>query len=340
MPVEFTQRPLTKIDFAVDDTKTLAIPRDKSIRRMILRFIINLTTTAATPTYTEDDILDIIKKIRLVMDGSDNKFNVSARKYYYVEQFEKQTTPAKVAPTTSVSTTADAIVVLTMDFANDRLDRNDLSALLQARKLSSLDLEIDWGKAADLATANVPTVNVSDSSCEVEILEVSGEVEATDESGEETSTNVFDLDVDDIRETESTVEIPTADKQSFDADTVKENITPAPANILMHMLMVTDNKIKTDALLTSIKIQQESPTEKRLIQRTYKSLREEGKTEHALESIPVGIVFLDYVDLFDGGLENSGNEGDTKWRFLTKAAGTAQEDFIQIFTRSVSVAKE
>ena len=333
MVTRWTSRPIGSVPFVVNSEQTLEIPRDKPIRRMILRFIINLTNGGTPPTFIEDDILKLIKKIRLVENGSDNKVNLPARTMFFVEQFEKGTRPFKIDPETGAGVTADAIVTLQMDFASDRLNENDLSALLQSRRLSSLDLEIDWGDAADIASANAPTINAGVSECEVEIREVSGTIRR-----ENRDISVFDLDTIDIIEQTEILPID-ANHDSFDSDTLPKDVKPAPANILTNMFIVLDDGVRSNARVTDFKTQRESPDTVRILERTFNSLFEATKTEYAQEALPTGVLYVDWVDKLAGGLINAGNEGDIKFRFLT-AGITVNEDTIDIFTRSVQIPRQ
>lgn len=336
MPIEFNERPIGQIDYVTNFTKFLDIPRDRAIRRMVMRFILNLTTGGVAPTYTEDDILNVIKKIRCVLNGNDNKFNTSARLWFYVEEFEKSTEVRRVAPTSSVSTTADSEVVLIADFAQQRLNEDDISALLPARRFASIRLEIDWGGTTDLATANAPTINAS-SRCLVEIREATGE-DVILINGEEKKTKIDDMNFQDIREGMDTLPID-ANYTSFDNSTLKKNVIPAPAQIRTHLLLVRDETApsgnKSNALLTDIKIQKEVGRARNILQRTFLSLFGEQKVEYALEALPTGVIYIDWMDKLIGGLINSGNEGDVKFRFLT--AGFVAGQNIDIFTRHVEI---
>ena len=336
MPIEFNERPVGQVDFSANNTKKLDIPRDRMLRRMVMRIILNLTTGGTAPTYTEDDILNVVKKIRLVLNGNDNKFNTSARLWFYVEQFEKGTAVQRVAPTSAISTTADAEVVLIADFAQERTNEDDISALLPARRFASITLEVDWGAAADLATANAPTINAA-SRMLVEIREATGE-DTILINGEATVKNIDDLDYIDIREGMDTLPID-ANYSSFDSSSLKKNVIPAPAQIRTHLLLVRDQTSpagnKSNALVTDVKIQKEVGRPRNILQRTFHSLRGEQKVEYQQESLPVGILYLDWLDKLTGGLINSGNEGDVKFRFLTTGFVSGQN--IDIFTRHVVI---
>lgn len=325
--MSWQERPVGTIPFTSGQIGAkLQIPRDNPLRWIALRFRFGLTTTATAPTYTEDDIQNLIKKIRLVMNGNDIKFNVSARLDYYIEKFEKRTAPFKIAPTSSVSTTADAVVTLLIDFATNRLNENDKSALLLADVLSSLDLLIDWGTSADLASANAPTINASE--CTVEIRELADL--PTDKNGNRS----VKLQVRDIREIEDSITL-VANKTSYDSSAISYNIVPAPSTIMTHGFMILASGVKSNSDVTSIKVQKEKNGKKAWIERNFNILREEMKVRYAQESLDTGFLYLDYVDRLEGGLPNLGNEGDNRIRMLT-SSGVGGSDSASVFIRSSS----
>lgn len=326
--MSWQERPVGTIPFTSGQLGAkLQIPRDNPIRWLTLRFRYGLTTGATAPTYTEDDILNLCKKIRLVMGGNDIKYNVSCKVAYYIEKFEKKTAPYKVAPTSSTSTTADAVVTLLIDFATNRLNENDKTALLLADTLSSLDLLIDWGTAADLASANAPTINAS---------EVTVEMREYANLPVDSKTNLrsTQLSVRDIREIEDSITL-VANKVSYDTSSIAYNIVPAPSTIMTHGLLVLASGVKSNTDVTSIKIQKEKGGKKAILERNFNLLREEMKTRYAQESLDTGFLYLDYVDRLEGGLQNLGNEGDTRLRLLT-SAGVGGSDLVSVFVRSSS----
>lgn len=333
--VTWTQRPIGEVAFQANSKVPLKLPRDKSYRHLKLRFVINLTTGASAPTYKQDPIGQLIKKIEIVQAGDDIKTSISGRLWVFVEKFEKKTDPYTVAPTTATTTTADAILTIQADFAVDRTNENDVRALLhtrpKGRQLSSLDLIITWGAASDMASANAPTINAV-SKCIVEAREASGLVRVRDKDGKEQDINVQDLEVDDIREIEDVIPL-LANKTSYDASTVAHNIAPAPATHLTHMLLASDNGVRSDSLITSLKIQNEVGGANRILENSWNALKESTKAEYALESIPEGILYLDFIDLFNGGLVHVGTEGDIKYRMLTSGTVENGVDVANLFVR-------
>lgn len=329
--VDWTQRPIGEIPFVANSPQKLALPRDKSYRRIIMRFVINLTTGATAPTYLQDDITRLIKKIEILKSADDIVTSISGRLWWFIEKFEKKTDPYYVAPTSATSTTADAIVTLMADFAIDRTNENDTRALLHTRpnnhQLSNLELKITWGSASDIASANAPTINAA-SKCIVEAREASGTAVLADGS----QVNVNQLPTRDIREIEDVIPLLN-NKTSFDASSVPYNISPAPAVHMTHGLLVSDAGVRSDALVTSLKIQNEVGGTNRMIENSWNALKESTKTEYAQESLPVGFLYLDHLDMFDGGIVHLGTEGDLKYRLLTSNGVTEGTDVVNLFVR-------
>jgi len=333
---DFTQRPLEDIPFKTDDESKINLPRDMAIRRIVLRFVLEVVNGGSLPVNFEDDILNILKKIRIVRNGSNVKFDMTGRMMFFTEKNTKGTTPDKTDLPTTISTTVNGEVTLAIDFATNRQNQRDTSALLKTRgpRLSSLTLGITFGNINDVQSANAGVITVANSKVEVEIEEVTG---TTVSKGANVDVNTPDYKPVDYIETTRTIDLENSAKTSFDNDTQKENVIPAPANLVANGFMVVDDSTgaKDDTFITSLKIQRESPFQKRIIQRTWLSARKENKAEHSLEVSSLGFLYWDYVDVLGIGLINNGAEGDVKYRFLKIATVS---DRIELYTKSFAVA--
>lgn len=334
MTLRFTERPIGTISFDEDTTngggngaQGFDIPRDKPIRRIILRFFWSITN-GGSGVLDQDGILNVIKAVRLEADGSDVLVHLDGRIAYFLEQYEKGTTPYFVDGTES-SETASAYLTLALDFATNRKLEKDISALLMAHRFSSLKLFIDWGAVADAYSTTTGTSFVdANSGCQVEIKEVSG----TKDDGK----NIRDHDPIQIIEGIKTVDLD-ASKLTFDDDAQQINVTPSPSSIMTNLLMVLDNDQRSNARVTDIKIQRQSPETENIIQREWLNLWSANKAEYGIETLQDGVLLIDYLDkLGAGGLRNFGNQGDLKYLLLTDASVNESQDDIVIFTRSVS----
>ena len=89
MVLEYRDIRIDTVAFDENTTKILAIPRVNAIRWIDLAFFVeSVEGNTADPTEIQDTILNIIKKIRLVVDGDENKINIDGRKAFFLEKIE------------------------------------------------------------------------------------------------------------------------------------------------------------------------------------------------------------------------------------------------------------
>lgn len=138
-------------------TKTLDIPRDRWIRRMILKQHIQYDTGASAPSLNEDNPFSNVPNLRLVagMPGGtkDTLIDSSLASLARMNTFDYGHELPKAKTTTSTSQsnqTVDSEVVL--DFAQVPRNKWDMSALIPARYLSSLQLSATFGADSTLGT--------------------------------------------------------------------------------------------------------------------------------------------------------------------------------------------
>ena len=310
------------------------IPRDKPIRRIVLRFFWSITN-GGSGVLDEDGVLNLIKGIRLVADGNRTLVHLNGRMANFLEKYEKGTAPYLVDGT-EANETATATVTLALDFSLNRKLEKDLSALLMAHRFSSLRLFVDWGAVADAYSVTTGTsFTDANCGCEVEIREVSGVVEAGD-VGQPEGSNIRDANPPQIIEQIKTVDLE-ASRLEFDSDAQAIDITPAPSNVLTHALMVLDNDARTNSRVTDIKYQRQSPETENLFERDWDVLWAENKTEYSIETLDMGFLLFDFLDKIGvNGLRNVGNAGDIKLLLKTDASVNESQDDIVIFTRSVA----
>jgi hypothetical protein len=338
MVLQTKERPLSGgVAYEANKTKRIEVDRDNLIRRMALLFnIVVTTTTTSGTTIIQDDILNIVKKIRLVMDADDNKFNVDLTKWLFVEQIEKGTLPYRDAfaiPTTGTSATFQVLV--NADFAQARQNLSDVTALLDAPNKSSLFLEIDWGDITRVLEVPNDTIIDSDTELKISLTEV------FDDQGAEANAQLATAGFIDLREGTDQFDITKA-YQSYDDSTLQQQVEPVPANILTHLLVgkeditsVSGSPTRSNTVIDQIKVENIKGVGEKIIQVTYDQLHLGNKSEYGLESIQDGVAYIDWIDQRRGGLANFVAEA-IKWRFLTPAPTATETNSIDLYTRYVS----
>ena len=223
--LEWSERILdTALAFDESTTKSLDIPRDNPIQQIVCEFFV-VFVNGTSPVETDDGLLEIIQNVKLVTGAKDVKFSKSGRQWYYLEKDDMKSAPYRTTFDTTNSATHTEKVVMVHHFQADPFDRQDFSALLPANRFSSLVLSVQWATKDDVST-NITSITDASSGVNVQIREVSGTV--TTDKGE---VDIGSVGFADIREDAKVIAIPP-NKTSFDTATLKENITPSPANIL------------------------------------------------------------------------------------------------------------
>ncbi len=338
MVLQTKERPQSQpLPFSKNNTARLEIDRDNLIRRMamLMNIVVTTTTTAGTGII-EDDLLNIFKKVRLVMDADDNKFNIDLTKFLFVEQVEKGTLPKRdVFAIPSTGTSATFQILVNADFAQARQNLSDVTALLDAPNKSSLFLEIDWGAIEDVIVT--PNDTVIDALTEVNV----SLTEVFDDAGAEANAKLASAGFIDLREGTDQFLITKANT-SFDDSVLQEQVEPVPANILTHLLITkeditseTGTPTRENSVLDQVKVENIKGVGEKIIQVSWDQLTFGNKAEYGLESPQTGVSYIDWIDQRRGGLANFVAEA-IKWRFLNPAPASSETNSIDLYTRYVS----
>ena len=335
LAVKFKRSKIGTVSFDENTTKKLEIPRVNAIRKLIMRiFVEAVEDNTADPTEEAHSILNIIKKIRLVMDGDENKFNIDGMSWYFAEKYAKGSNPFTNKDDDHLqNTTKTWEVQLTADFASNRLEDNDISALLPAGKFSKLDLEFDWGDKDDIYSALASGITTTDANSGVTVEFVEAFLDPAVHNGEDIKKFVKGTLVPfiDFRETTSVSPNLAAGKDNFEDAFVEDEIHPVPAIIYVHLLqafaVTSDQKGNdlSDSVVTDIKVLDTRGDGDNKVTSNWTILHQEAKIERSLETIEAGVAYLDYIDILGNGLTNVDTDDTQKLRILSGATGSLRK---------------
>ena len=329
MVIKFREYKIGKLAFKADNTEVLKIPRINAIRWLDMDFFIKHVATASDPIEIQDTILNIIKSMKLTIDGDELRMNEDARKAFFFETIEKGTEPAtNKDDNQALSTTKTWFVHLRWDFAVNRLNEHDIRALLPARLYSKLELSVDWGAVGDMFSADPGTITVADSGCKVEVREAFDTENkvafAKGQAGEgfiEFRETIASLDVDVVH-------------TNLTDDTLEHTIKPNPRLITKQLFLTKDSGgVRVDDVIEKIRLEDTRGSGDIISTRDWDMLNRYLKTEYQLESLPAGIGFNDYVDQNGVGLLTD-NDGSIKFK-IQNIAPTGTEKF-EVLTRYIN----
>lgn len=320
MPI-LTSTPLTeKVEFSANATKKIKIPRNRFIRALQLRLEAKAVNGATGPTLHEDNPMSLVKRIRLIANGNDVIFDAPMALRWYESKYIFQAEPERVQTSTTASATSTAIAEVTVDFATDDANEQDISALLPAHAMTDLELEVDWGTNTDLATANAPTITAADTFIKVSVVEADltdADIAALTELFGEART---------MRKIVRTIEHSVS--STNDNFTFSKNLTVGGL-VQRHLIEVIDNSVRNDTLVSRYRFRQSSPVQADLEDRLFPQSQARDKRKYHLESVVKGITILDwqekgYLDLTEL------KEGDVKYEHNNgSVTGTAKVVLVQ-----------
>jgi len=317
------------------------LPQDNPLRRISLTFQIDVNTPSGdTPAtgFIQNGLLKFIKKMVVLMDGVDNKFAVSALTYYHASKFQNATKPfstAETAGTVAADSTVSSFFSFTIDFAQNKNDLNDMSGLLNAPALSSLDLIVDWGAITNLYSAVQDTVILPSTKCSISVDEV-----YDDGTGDNELDSAI-INAVDFRETEDAFFV-TKLNDSFGTSEQEEKMLPVPSTILQQMLLTETNittpasTILSNAVVSDLKIQNVRGGQDLIFIDKWNDLQRQQKADYALEKgdNDDGLVFINWAELRFGGLLNNVVDA-IKFKFLTLAPAASTENRILLYNKHI-----
>ncbi len=331
MPIEANERPIKTLTLSDDTAENiLELPQDAAYRWIHGRVIFDLSNGANVPTLKENDILNYVKAIGIRRNGRLYKFRLPLHFMHVLETIKKGKAPYKKDPvTTANEDNYEAIADFTIDFARNILNDSDISALLQTKNLSNLELVVQTGNKGDIASANAPTINSA--KIELEIREYFGDVNGLDINDDRDGVKMTDV----IQVTE----VHNLETGRTQFDKLAQNIDlVASAALLEQMLVVKDNGVLSDSRVTDVKYARVRPTagfpKRDFVERSWNALNEKNVTGYALDSKLTGVVYINWVEKLGSlGLVTRSKSYDLL-RLLTNGVNAAQDN-IEIYTMYV-----
>ena len=312
-PNERTLTNLTLVDNEPLNKKKLEL--DGAYRWLVLTFILNMTNTATPPTLIEDGFLKYFTAVGIRRNGKTFKFNQPLR-FAVKKQTNDVGTPSFFQDVDlTASATYDAIVQYTVHFAEDILNENDISALLQTKGLTNLELIISTGDINDIFSANAPTINTR--TVEIEIRDFTGkgrEGGDINDPTEEKMTDIFEL----VEEIDLEVGKTSFTKLAQEIDMV------SGSNILEHAGLILDNGLASDDRVTDLRTFNVKPRTSDL-ERNFKSLSRQTKTNSTIETRIKGFFVINWQ-------EKLGRAG-----FVT---GVKSKELIQLLTNGIVAGQD
>lgn len=321
------------IPFKKDGLTFIKIPRDNPLRRISCVLKVKFADGGVDAVGAiQDGLLKLVKEMRLVRNGSDNKIDVDLKSYFYASAMQLGVQPSRDVIPDPATFVNFFKVAFTFDFAKFKNDLGDLNHLLNAPDLESLNLKIQWGSIADIfTTPNVTTIDAT-TSIKVSIIEV-----YDDQGKKEELANLLGNAIDYLEAVE-TFDV-TKVNDSFPGSQQTEKIQPVPhIHEITTFITSLNDETRSDDVIDILKVANVTSGGETILIENWDDYRARIKSDFALDTNIVGVLPIDWDTLRRGGLRVIEDDA-IKWFFQTAApvGGSAAPTKIRIYKKTYAV---
>jgi hypothetical protein len=292
--VRFRFRPLETQELTQADNteQKMEIPRDAYIRRIFMRLYMQVNSGSAV-SLNEDNPMSLIKTVRLEDGYGFQYLNCKFAYLHYLNCFDsEEVQPRKKTPSTASQTNQSAYAFAVFDTRVNPQDPNDISALIPAEELSSLNLFVNWGAEADLDSGSGFNINWAKLQVVIEEVLLTQQEKAS----------LFGSRLERLLKPKISEDVKTIDASYSDLK-FQYNL-PMGAWLKRSALITILNGVRSNALISKYQIKQEKPEGIELATYTWDIAQMINKHEYNLadpiESDQItlaGFVLEDYKDI-------------------------------------------
>ena len=317
-----------------DTDNEIKLIRDFALRRLSLKFHLEFTTGAdASGALKNQGVLNIIKKIKIVLNETEILRAYTGLEKYLVDYFETKHPPVK---------TADAVIAangtlvwewqIDIDFSSTRFILSNVDAVLPLPITDSANLVIQLSNPNDIY-ANAGAVSLDEDSSYVQMTNV---IAYESNGNSNKSLDAVIKDAVPIYEGSNTREEIDREYDGFDNDQWAKPFTPVPALItdtffLMWKNLKSGNPALANDPVNMLRIKNVIADRSLYTNRVDIALATQLK-ENQMLSQPTGVLHMDWTDELQGGIRNV-DADELKLILLTPAPAAGELNGISRFTR-------
>jgi len=233
----------------------------------------DVTVDATGGSFSELGIADLIKEIRVQINGNQTLKSTSFGLSHEIDKYQYGTRPVYQEPDLTTASNQTGQMQTFVDFT---ITPDDFAAMLPAFQTSDAVLTINWGTAADVAD----TVTVNDATVQVLSRERVRESVASSRSKEKKVLNALMA----FKEREKSVSITT---------TGTTPIELPRGNVYYSVpFMVFDDDSPSNHLVDSFSVKEDGVTTHR--ETTFDLARSKDKQEYGIENLSDGLAYVNF----------------------------------------------
>ena len=326
MPIVPNERPLGTLILKDNEKDNIfKLPQDGAFRWIHGKIKMNLTNGATAPTFREDDILRYIDSIGIRRNNKTFKYNLPLDMINLKSLYETGKPLYKVEPSSVAGATYDVEVDFVIHFAEKIFNDSDVSALLQTKNLTNLDLVVSTGDSDDIASANSPTINSRE--IEFDCRDYTGDID-----GKDINDNT-QIQLTDFIETIDEINLEENKTQYRNPQVID---LPAGSSVLEQILVVKDDGTRSNNLVTDFKVRRVRNPRGDFIEKNWKSANSKNKEDFGLDNPVTGVFKYDWTEKLGSrfGLI-TGSKSTEVYQLLTSSTVDEAKDTIEVYTKQV-----
>lgn len=267
------ERKLGELSFESGGTSTLELPRSHYYERLNLLVDWDVTVDATGGSFNELGIADLIKEIRVQINGNQTLKSTSFGLSHEIDKYQYGTRPVYDEPDLSTASNQTGQMQTFVDFT---ITPDDFAAMLPAFQTSDAVLTINWGTSADVSA----DVTVNDATVQVLSKERVRESVAGTQTKEKKVLNALMA----FKEREKSVPITT---------TGTTPIELPRGNVYYSVpFMVFDGGSPSNDLIDSFAVKEDGVTTHR--ETTFDLARSKDKQEYGIENLTDGLAYVNF----------------------------------------------
>ena len=326
MPIVPNERPLGTLILKDNEKDNIfRLAQDGAYRWIHGKIKLNLTNGATAPTFREDDILRYISSIGIRRNSKFFKYNLPLDIINIKSLYDTSKPLFKVEPSAVADATYDVEIDFVIHFAERIFNDSDVSALLQTKNLTNLELVVSTGDKDDIASADAPTINSR--SIELDCRDYTGDIDGKDINDD------AQIKLTDVHEVIEEINLEKNRTQYRNPQTI--DLT-AGSSVLEQIMIVKDNGTRSNDLVTDFKVRRVRNPRGDFIEKNWKNANSKNKDDYGLDYPVTGVFKYNWTEQLGSkfGLI-TGSKSTEVLQLLTSGDVDVEQDTIEVYTKTV-----
>ena len=301
------QQPIQEREYLkTKKTNEIKLNRDFALRRKTIHVHLKFDTGAdASGALKNGGVLNMLKEIGIVLNTNDHLRGYTGQQRYAIDHFETKHAPYHTAEVAmAANSTFEWDYYFDIDFAQNRFDISDFSAILPLQNYASAFLGITLSSPDDIFTS-AGTVTLDSDGSYVDQIDT-----IVYESGRGNNLTLKDAieSANKIYEASNTPEQIKGKTASFDIDEKQSEYRPIASLVMANYFFTLKdatgtNPLPSDDVVNYLRLR-DVLNSRSLFTTIWQTQMRVQRQQNQMAITPTGVLQLDWLDELQGGIEN------------------------------------